>query len=160
MAKLRPQDERPERRLAGSPSRTFWRSFDMGIVDEPMLWAMLKYRQKKNRVRVPKEEANLISSLTGAGKHLPVLDLDFPHRYVPSTTPGHGHLYLDAEELPRWRWWALMAGLYLGKQIEMGFFAWSLRRGANFVRTEEVKKSEGSESGKYTYGWLFKRKEQ
>lgn len=29
--------------------------------------------------------------------HLPIFDLDVPHRLVPSRTPGHSHLYVDVE---------------------------------------------------------------
>lgn len=41
------------------------------------------------------EDANLISSLTILNRHLPVLDLDFECRLVPSSRKGHYHLYLD-----------------------------------------------------------------
>ena len=30
-----------------------------------------------------------------ARDHAPVIDLDCPHHYEPSTTPGHGHLYIN-----------------------------------------------------------------
>ena len=52
----------------------------------------------------PDENGNLISSVLDTydfdeknpnlRKHWPVIDLDLPHLYVPSRTPGHGHLYL------------------------------------------------------------------
>lgn len=42
-------------------------------------------------------EGNLVSSKTDKGTHMPVLDLDIPHRLIPSSTPGHSHLYLDVE---------------------------------------------------------------
>jgi len=51
----------------------------------------------------PDDEGNLISSVLdapydeknpSASRHWPVIDLDLPHAYVPSKTPGHGHLYL------------------------------------------------------------------
>lgn len=41
-------------------------------------------------------DGNLVSSeSTQPGEHLPVIDLDIPHRLVPSSTPGHSHLYID-----------------------------------------------------------------
>lgn len=41
--------------------------------------------------------ANLVSSaLEGNHWHAPVLDIDFPVSVVPSSTPGHFHLYIDA----------------------------------------------------------------
>lgn len=85
------------------------------------------------------DEANIVSSLTEDGTHAPVLDLDIPHRYVPSSTPGHGHLYLDVE-LDWNTYVALLAQLHACGVIGSGFFYWSLRRQATFVRPPHVKK--------------------
>lgn len=41
------------------------------------------------------DQSNLVGSLGTDGLHYPVIDLDFPCRLEPSTTPGHFHLYLD-----------------------------------------------------------------
>lgn len=38
---------------------------------------------------------NVATSLTHQGWQAPVLDIDVPCTYVPSSTPGHGHLYID-----------------------------------------------------------------
>lgn len=46
---------------------------------------------------VPVQKANLICSDLPNGKHKPMLDIDIPAALVPSSTPGHGHLYLDKE---------------------------------------------------------------
>jgi len=89
--------------------------------------------------------------------HGPILDLDFPHRYVPSTTPGHGHLYLN-QPIRRWRQIVLLWGLYIGKVIEPGFFWWSLRRGGTFVRRPGVQKTEDERAVEFTYGMFFKRR--
>jgi hypothetical protein len=43
-------------------------------------------------------DANVVSSnyLNPEGDtHRPVLDIDFPAKLIPSSTPGHFHLYLD-----------------------------------------------------------------
>lgn len=218
MTKLRPQSERRERRRAtDSPSRTYWYSWDLSVVDEPLLWALVKYRQKKNRIRFNLGlqnrglEANLISSNTHRGTHLPILDLDFPHifsgskfegrsflyiegmvalaprqrlqrtfnalglskntsghgnlqidvpvEYVPSTHKGHAHLYIN-HELTKFQWVRLMVSLYRAGILELGYFVWSLRRGGNFVRTSWTEKQAGSESGRYTYGWIFKLRDK
>lgn len=44
-------------------------------------------------------DGNLIVSAIDETKatHLPIFDLDVPHRLVPSRTPGHSHLYVDVE---------------------------------------------------------------
>lgn len=121
--------------------RTYWRGSKLNfIADEPLVVSLLKYRQHKDRARTTKENANLVSSRTEAGTQKMILDLDFDHEYVKSTKPGHGHLYLNVE-LPYWRWAVCMIGLRIGGVIELGNLAWSLRRGANFVRPEGVNKT-------------------
>lgn len=172
MTELRPQDESHEPRHALTPFRTYWYSWDLGLHDEPLMKSLLTYRQKKNRIdlatlprsdkalreQIGTTESNLISSKTDDGRQMPVIDLDFPHSYVPSTQAGHGHLYLDVP-ISNFRFFLLMTGLYLGKQIELGYYIWSLRRGGNFVRTTTTKKTE-AEAGYYTYGWFFKKRVQ
>lgn len=46
---------------------------------------------------VPVQQANLISSDLPNGNHKPMLDIDISAAFIPSSTPGHGHLYLDQE---------------------------------------------------------------
>ena len=47
------------------------------------------------------DAATVISSrikvdfVDGRAQHTIMIDLDVPHTYVPSSTPGHGHLYVD-----------------------------------------------------------------
>lgn len=41
------------------------------------------------------EGANLIHSGQPDGRHIVALDIDFPGRWVPSSTPGKGHLYIN-----------------------------------------------------------------
>jgi hypothetical protein len=43
----------------------------------------------------PEAESDFISSLLEDDRHAPLFDLDIPARLVPSTTPGHTHLYID-----------------------------------------------------------------
>lgn len=138
--------------------RTYWRAEDLSIAPEPLIVSLWKYRQKKNRVRTT-ENPNLISSLTEDGKQMPIIDLDFPHHIVKSSTDGHHHLYIDIP-MSRWRWFLLMTGLYASGVIEMGFYVWSLRRGANFVRVDGIRKTGPEELAKPTHGWFFKLKNQ
>lgn len=114
------------------------------VADEPFVVSLWKYRKERDRVPVGPGEGNLVSSEVAGrpGRHGPVIDLDFPHRYVGSSTAGHGHLYLDVET-SRWRMLVLLVGLRLTGNIERGFFWWSVRRGATFVRPEGVRKVEG-----------------
>lgn len=124
--------------------------------DGPLLLQLLRYRLRHDRDEVTAlpDWANLVSSRTTSGKHMPILDLDFPHRLEQSSTSGHTHLYLD-REVSHWRWIALMIGLRLAHVIEPGFFIWSMRRGQNFVRLPGAPKRE-QELAKPTYGWLFR----
>lgn len=124
--------------------------------DGPLLWQLLRYRMRLDRDEVTAlpDWANLVSSRTTSGKQMPILDLDFPHAVIDSSTPGHKHLYLD-REISNWRWVALMIGLRLAHVIEPGFFIWSMRRRGNFVRLPGLPKQE-LEQVKPTYGWLFR----
>lgn len=85
-----------------------------------------------------KETANLISSLCQDGQHRPVMDFDIPARYVPSTTPGHGHLYIDKPM--KWEDYTKLLKV-LGEVgiLEPGYVAAAIRRQATFVRPEWVK---------------------
>lgn len=140
-------------------SRQTWRVDHLDIVDEPMIFSLAKYRQYEDRSRY-QEGSNVVSShVYGQRTHAPIIDLDYPHAYVPSTTPGHGHLYLN-RPIARWRLWVLLWGLYIGKVIEPGNFWWSLRRGGTFVRRIGVTKSKSEAAVKYTYGMFFKMKDR
>ena len=134
--------------------RTHWRSWDLGIKDEPLIKSLWQYRQRENRVQ--SDDANLGSSITDDGRHMPILDLDFPHHIVPSTTPGHSHLYFD-QPIGKIQWLVLMTALRFAGLIETGFFVWSIRRGGNFVRIPGLPK-DPSVSVKPTYGWFRKLK--
>lgn len=139
--------EIPERALW----RKTWQAPDLGIVDEPMALSLLKYRAEEDREASDADDWNLVSShVLGTKLQAPIIDLDFRHRYIPSTHDGHGHLYLDVP-VRKWRWLALMIGLYLGGAVEQGYFWWSMRRGANFMRRPGVLKTEREEVV-YTHG--------
>lgn len=133
--------------------RERWQADLLAFKDEPMFWALMKYNMAQDRHL--DASGNLISShIQGSRKHAPVVDIDVPVRLVPSTTPGHTHLYIDIP-MKRWRMMIMLFGLYVGGVLEMGSFWWSLRRGATFVRTPDHPKT-ASESMKYTYGMFFK----
>lgn len=137
-----------------SRRRKTWHVDHLDIVDEPMLFSMLRYRQYEDR-QPSAEDANVVSSHDiYSSSHFPIIDLDFPHEYVPSSTPGHAHLYLE-RPISRWRLYALLWGLYVGGAIEKGYFLWSLRRGGTFVRRPGVRKTTAEEKVTYSYGFLF-----
>jgi hypothetical protein len=86
-----------------------------------------------------KEEANLLSSATAAGKHMPVIDIDIPCRYVPSTTPGHGHLYID-KEMEFHQFMAMLYAMESAGVVQTGYRKFTEQRGNAFVRPPWVKK--------------------
>lgn len=134
--------------------RKTWKVDHLDIVDEPMLFSMVRYRQYEDRQPFA-EDANVVSSHDKySSRHLPIIDLDFDHEYVPSTTPGHAHLYLN-RPISRWRLFFMLWGLYVGGAIEKGYFLWSLRRGGTFVRRPGVRKTTEEEKVTYSYGFLL-----
>ena len=137
--------------------RELWRIHDFEFVDEPLLYSLIKYNSKENRTRVENpEEADVSGSLLPSGKHKTIIDLDFNHRYVKSTTGEHAHLYLNIP-ISKFRWFVLQCALRYARVVEPGFFLWSIRRGQNFARLPGVEK-QGNEKGYYSYGWLFKKR--
>jgi len=133
--------------------RERWQADRLVFKDEPLFLALLKYDMKADRH--PDDSGNLVSSfIKGSKKHAPVLDIDVPVRLVPSTTPGHSHLYVDVP-MSRFRMLVLVWAMYFAGILEMGNWWWTLRRGGTFVRIPEVQKTE-AESVKYTYGMFFK----
>ena len=124
--------------------RTFWR------VDEDSLNQYENdaavAQNSDGRTQCDEADANLVSSLTDNGYHMPVIDLDFSHSYVPSSTAGHGHLYLDSPI--EWDVYErLLDALLAAGVIERGFHRLSKLRGATFVRKPGVKKPKPSTDG-------------
>lgn len=144
---------------SGKPRRTFWRSEDLSIKNEPLIVSLIQYRQNKNRHEVDPhlEFPNLISSRTTDGRQMPIVDLDFDFRIEESSTPGHYHLYLDVP-IGRVKFIVLMLVLWWCRCVEMGYAVWSIRRMGNFVRLPGIEKQPGPESVYPEYGWFFKLK--
>lgn len=112
-------------------ARTYWYSAVLERIDAGYAPA------DDGREMVDPTYGNLVSSLCGDGMHMPVLDLDVPHRYEPSSTPGHGHLYLDVPMT--WDAYVkLLGALADAGIIEEGFARLSIERGASFVRKPGV----------------------
>ncbi len=88
------------------------------------------------------DTANAITSAVAgtAGRlHRPVLDLDVPHRYVPSTTPGHAHLLIDAPMA--WTVYAqMLRALAVGGVIQRGFALSAGQRGYSAVALPGIAK--------------------
>jgi hypothetical protein len=90
--------------------------------------------------------ANLITSLMpgiplapAGGVHKPVIDIDLPAQLVPSSTPGHYHLYLDVE-VPWDAYVDLLEALAAAGIVEHGYVSASIARGYTAVRPPWVRK--------------------
>lgn len=69
-------------------------------IGRTLAYLNLDYRggyESKTPVPASVENANVVTSLLPNGNHAPCIDLDFPAYLIPSTTPGHFHLYLEKE---------------------------------------------------------------
>lgn len=75
------------------------------------------------------------------GMHRPILDIDFPAQLIPSSTPGHFHLYLD-KPMP-WRTYAkLLRALAEAEIIEPGYARASEARKYTAVRLPWISKED------------------
>jgi hypothetical protein len=84
---------------------------------------------------------NLVSSeISGRkGLHAPALDLDLPAYLIPSSTPGHSHLYIDVE-IPWWRYRVMLWAMAYAGVIERGYYRASVARKGTHLRQPGVKK--------------------
>lgn len=85
------------------------------------------------------QDAEIILSTDALGRHRPVLDIDFPVHVVPSSTPGHYHLYLD-KPLPWPRYRRLLEALADAGIIEPGYARVSIARRYTSVRLPWIRK--------------------
>lgn len=75
----------------------------------------------------------------GNEMHRPILDIDMPVTVIPSSTPGHGHLYID-KKLTWEDYSKLLNVLAEVGIIEEGYAAASIARQHTAVRLPWVKK--------------------
>lgn len=89
-------------------------------------------------------DANVVSSHFGGVRsdyHRPVLDIDFPAALVPSTTPGHFHLYLD--RALTWEQYEKLLGVLAEVGIiEQGYANVSIERRHTAVRVPWIRKGQ------------------
>lgn len=74
------------------------------------------------------------------GFHTVMLDIDFPVRVVPSSSPGHYHLYID-HAVEHDKYFALLEALVGAGILEPGYVEASRARGATHLRLPWVKKN-------------------
>lgn len=74
--------------------------------------------------------------------HYPVLDLDFPAELIPSSTPGHFHLYLG-KAVPSAAYFTMLEAMVEAGLLEEGFVNASVARGYTAARMPWVHKKPG-----------------
>lgn len=127
--------------------RTYWLFPDLNVASRnrrrlrpwPSRYELQAQSQIDRMYKVKKDQANLVSSNVPGkeGVHAPVLDLDLPAKLVPSSTPGHHHLYIDIE-VEQDKYWNLLDALADCGIIERGYANASKRKGGTFVRVPGV----------------------
>lgn len=81
-----------------------------------------------------------VTSADGA-LHRPVVDVDLPVKVLPSTTPGHGHLYID-KPMTWSTYLRLLDALVEAELVEPGYVAAARQRGHTAVRVPWVHKGD------------------
>lgn len=87
------------------------------------------------------DKANLVSSETELGSHLPVIDCDYPIQAIPSSTAGHYHLYID-KELSWSQYKALLDGMLAAGLIQKAWYQNALDHKRTYVRMPHVQKAQ------------------
>lgn len=86
-------------------------------------------------------EADVVSSeVVGTDHHTVMLDLDVPAVLVPSSTPGHSHLYVDVA-MPWRQYRRFLKAAYRAGLIEEGYYQASISRKGTHLRLPWVTKS-------------------
>jgi hypothetical protein len=86
-------------------------------------------------------DAHVVTSRAAGAEnlHRPILDIDFGASLIPSTTPGHFHLYLD-KEIPWDAYEELLKALGRAGVLEQGYVDASIAREYTSVRLPWIKK--------------------
>ena len=93
---------------------------------------------------VPEGKQSLIDKIISGTYHAPVLDIDIPHKYVASTTEGHGHIYFDVP-IPWVKYVKLLKAMADCGILEEGYVSASIERGYTAVRPPWVTKPPPAE---------------
>lgn len=91
------------------------------------------YEEDPERVESEHGYATLVSSKLPNGNHMPVIDLDLPCTLVPSSTPGHFHLYVN-QEMSFGQFLNMLQMMTDAGVVQPGFNRFTRERGQAFVR--------------------------
>lgn len=119
---------------AANSGRTLYVKHDMDLYEQHGTSGSTPYAAKL-------EKANLVSSEVEPDKHLPVIDMDFPIRAIPSSTEGHFHLYID-QELTWAQYRAFLDGMFAAGLIQKGWYESAMRDKRSYVRLPHISKTK------------------
>jgi hypothetical protein len=105
-----------------------------------------------NRKRMPLEDADVVSSRAKTyggtpqldpetATHFPIFDLDVPAYLVPSSTPGHSHLYVDKRV--SWRQYRkVLKAMSKAGIIDEAYYEATVGAKAAFLRLPWIKRED------------------
>jgi hypothetical protein len=109
------------------------------IVEEEGTYSNELENAGTTKLMAPDAEVVTSEIVSGKGKHTIMLDIDVPATLVPSTTPGHSHLYIDVPV--EWdKYQALLDALVVAGVLEPGYVSAAKGRGCTALRLPWVKK--------------------
>lgn len=111
------------------------------------------YGSREGRL-AQKEDGNLISSLCSDGQHMPVIDIDYSADLVPSTTPGHYHLFLN-KAIPWDKYLKVLEALADADLIEPGYYKAAKLQTMSYVTAHTHARYEELKRRIVTSGTLF-----
>jgi hypothetical protein len=97
--------------------------------------------ESAERIDCEPDQANVVGSKVAdqPGKHYILIDLDVPHVYTPSSTPGHGHLIIGVPvDFPDYL--KVLEVLSSVGVVENGFANATKSRGEGWLRVPWAKK--------------------
>ncbi|MEO2133362.1 hypothetical protein [Microbacterium sp.] len=117
-------------------------------IDEDKDYTEAPYREYTRDVANATVATSKVVPVEGSEEnlHKVVLDIDIPAKLVPSSTPGHSHLYID-KAMPWGDYFELLSVLADVGLIERGYFDASIARGHTAARLPWVKKGEPKHRG-------------
>ena len=143
-----------ERRMAALPKGLGWLLTRLKAYDVVWNFSFVPGEAEDYEVGIDREEtdlakANVISSeikaggIFGSRRHVVALDIDHPAYLVPSSTPGHSHLYVDiANGVPHEDYMEFLEAAAKIGLIEKGYADVSRKRGHSDLRLPWVTKDD------------------
>lgn len=96
-------------------------------------------RSEEIRRPAPINESDVISSELPDGRHAPCIDVDVKALLLPSSTPGHGHLYIE-KPMSWFRYRVMLRAMVFAGVVEPGYYRAGVARRGTHLRLPWVEK--------------------